>query len=434
MPPIEWPTSTTRPPSAATIVRASAKPSPVPSGLPLTLRSKIRDTSSGGTPLPWSSTSITAVAPAGTGTVDVTVTTAAGTSAPGPADTYTYGPTVTGIGPSTGPGSGGTSVTISGTALGEATSVAFGSAAASFTVNSPTSITAIAPSDAGVVDVRVTTPEGTTPARAVDRFTYIPAPSVGGLSPSSGLETGGTSVKVAGANFTGATSVKFGAANAASFVVNSSTAITVVAPAGTGVVDLTVTTPGGTSTLGAGDQFTYVALPPPTLTKVKPNRGTVAGGASVTLTGTNFTKATSVKFGAASAASFVVVSPTSITAVSPPQAAGKVDITVTTPSGTSPITAKDHFLYGPAVTGLSPAFGSHVGGTVVTVTGSGFVTGATGTLFKFGTAKGTAATCASTTTCTVTAPAHAVGPVDVIATVNKVAGPKNPATDTFTYE
>ena len=41
-------TSTTRPPSAAAIVRASASPSPVPSGRPLTLRSKIRDTSSGG--------------------------------------------------------------------------------------------------------------------------------------------------------------------------------------------------------------------------------------------------------------------------------------------------------------------------------------------------------------------------------------------------
>ena len=52
-------TSTTRPPSAAAIVRASAKPSPVPSGRPLTLRSKMRDTSSGGTPLPSSLTSIT---------------------------------------------------------------------------------------------------------------------------------------------------------------------------------------------------------------------------------------------------------------------------------------------------------------------------------------------------------------------------------------
>ena len=52
-------TSTTRPPSAAAIVRASASPSPVPSGRPLTLRSKIRDTSSGGTPLPSSLTSIT---------------------------------------------------------------------------------------------------------------------------------------------------------------------------------------------------------------------------------------------------------------------------------------------------------------------------------------------------------------------------------------
>jgi hypothetical protein len=51
--------STIRPPSAAAIVRASASPSPVPSGRPLTLRSKMRETSSAGTPSPSSSTSIT---------------------------------------------------------------------------------------------------------------------------------------------------------------------------------------------------------------------------------------------------------------------------------------------------------------------------------------------------------------------------------------
>ena len=67
-------------------------------------------------------TSITATAPAGTGTVDVRVTTAAGTSPVTSSDEYTYAaaPAVTGVSPVTGPASGGTVVTISGTNLAAA--------------------------------------------------------------------------------------------------------------------------------------------------------------------------------------------------------------------------------------------------------------------------------------------------------------------------
>jgi hypothetical protein len=62
---------------------------------------------------------------------------------------------------------------------------------------------------------------------------------------------------VTGTNFTGATAVRFGATAASSFTVNSATSITATSPPGTGTVDLTVTTPGGTSAIGSGDQFTY---------------------------------------------------------------------------------------------------------------------------------------------------------------------------------
>ena len=79
-----------------------------------------------------SATSITATSPAGTGTVDVTVTTVGGTSATSPADQFTYvaAPTVTSISPTSGPTGGGTSVTITGTNLGGASAVDFGSNAA----------------------------------------------------------------------------------------------------------------------------------------------------------------------------------------------------------------------------------------------------------------------------------------------------------------
>ena len=76
----------------------------------------------------------------------------------------------------------------------------------------------------------------------------------------------------------------------------SATSITATSPAGTGTVDVTVTTTGGTSATSAADQFTYVARADRHLDLA--DRGPTAGGTSVTITGTNFTGATAVKFGA----------------------------------------------------------------------------------------------------------------------------------------
>jgi hypothetical protein len=90
-------------------------------------------------------------------------------------------------------------------------------------------------------------------------FEYHPAPTVTRLSPTSGPEAGGTSVTITGTGFTDATAVKFGTTAATSFTVNSDTSITVTSPAGVGVVDVTVTTPGGTSAAAPVDKFTYIA-------------------------------------------------------------------------------------------------------------------------------------------------------------------------------
>ena len=83
-------------------------------------------------------------------------------------------PTVTGISPASGPAAGGTVVTITGTNFTGATSVSFGGASASFTVNSATSIIATSPAGTGTVDVVVTNSSGSSATSAADRFTYIP--------------------------------------------------------------------------------------------------------------------------------------------------------------------------------------------------------------------------------------------------------------------
>jgi hypothetical protein len=98
----------------------------------------------------------------------------------------------------------------------------------------------------------------------------------------------------------------------------------------------------------SGAEFTYNAdvLPPPTFTALSPNTGSIKGGTSVLISGTNLIEVSAVRFGAVPAASFVVQSENLISAVAPAGSApGPVDVTITTPAGTTPVTAADQFAY-----------------------------------------------------------------------------------------
>ncbi|MEV6336205.1 IPT/TIG domain-containing protein, partial [Nocardia vinacea] len=195
--------------------------------------------------------------------------------------------------------------------------------ATSFTVDSATQITAVAPAGTGTVQVTATTAGGTSNGVA---YTYVAVPTLTTVVPNVGPVTGGTTVVLTGTNLSGATAVSFGATPATSFTVDSATQITAVAPAGAaGTVQVTATTGGGTSN---GVAYTYVAVP--TLTTVIPNVGPVTGGTTVVLTGTGLAGATAVSFGATPATSFTVDSATQITAVAPAGAAGTVQVTATT--------------------------------------------------------------------------------------------------------
>ena len=79
------------------------------------------------------------------------------------------------------------------------------------------------------------------------------------------------------------------------------------------------------------DLWKYTLTLSPTITAFTPS--TASSGATVTITGTNFTGATAVSFGGIAAASFVVVNTTTITAVVGAGASGNVS--VTTPGGTA---------------------------------------------------------------------------------------------------
>ena len=79
--------------------------------------------------------------------------------------------------------------------------------------------------------------------------------TVTAVSPTSGTTAGGTTVTVTGSGFTGATKVAFGTVSAG-YTVVSSTRITAVSPAETsGLRNIFVTGPGGTSPAVTADQF-----------------------------------------------------------------------------------------------------------------------------------------------------------------------------------
>ncbi len=390
-----------------------------------------------------SSTSLTATAPAGVpGPVDVVVTTANGMSATTSADQFTYlapsAPTLSSLGTSTGTTAGGTSVSITGTHFQDVLGVFFGGVAATYTVNSTTSITATAPPQAaGTYDVTVSTYGGTSALSTSDRFavSVASAPTVSSLGTSSGSTAGGTSVSITGTNLTGATNVFFGDVPATSFTIVSSTSITAISPSlPAGTVDITVSTFAGSSVTSSADLFTFNAASAPTVTGLSASSGTTGGGTTVTITGTNLTAATAVNFGSVLAASFTVNSATSITAVSPPQASGTVDVTVVTLGGTSATSSSDHYTFNaassPAVTAVYPSSGSVAGGTVVTVIGSNF----TGTsAVSFGSVAATSFTVLSDGVLVATAPAEAAATVDVTLTTPTGTSSTSSA-DHFTFD
>ncbi|HJV49789.1 MAG TPA: S8 family serine peptidase, partial [Geothrix sp.] len=212
-------------------------------------------------------------------------------------------PAITGFNP--GVACTGSVVSISGAGLRFATAVAFNGKASNFTVISDTSITATVPVGATTGRVSVTTPGGI--GSTSTSFTVIPAPTVTGLSPSSGPV--GTLVTLTGTGFSDASAVTFNG-TAATFTLVSDGSITATVPAGATTGRVSVTTPGGTGSTSTS----FTVIPAPTVIALGPTTGPV--GTLVTLTGAGFSGATAVTFNG-TPASFTVISDVSITATVP---------------------------------------------------------------------------------------------------------------------
>jgi len=267
--------------------------------------------------------------------------------------TYVPAPTITSFTPTS--ALAGSTITITGTNLTNATAVTFGGVAAtSFVKVSSTVITAIVSSGGATGSVGITTPGGT--ASTLSDFTYIPpAPTITSFTPTSA--GAGATVVIKGTGFFNISSITIGGTEVTSFTIDSSTQIKAIVASGTtGKIVINNTSGSVTSTA----DFTFIQ--PPTISSFTPSSSVT--GLIVTITGTNLTGTSSVKFGGTNATSFTVLSSTQITATVGAGTTG--DVFVTTLGGTA---TKSGFTYigPPAILSFTPlATGS---GNTVTITG-----------------------------------------------------------------
>ena len=382
--------------------------------------------------------SLTVVVPAGTGTVNVTVsTTSGGPSAP-LTNGYTYNapPTVTAVSPNSGPQSGTNTVTVTGTGfVSGSTTVDFGSTAGTSVdvAGGGDSLTVVVPAGTGTVNVTVSTTSGGPSAPLTNGYTYNAPPTVTAVSPNSGPQSGTNTVTVTGTGFvSGSTTVDFGSTAGTSVdVAGGGDSLTVVVPAGTGTVNVTVSTTSGGPSAPLTNGYTYNA--PPTVTAVSPNSGPQSGTNTVTVTGTGFVSgSTTVDFGSTAGTSVDVAGGGDSLTVVVPAGTGTVNVTVSTTSGgpSAPLTNGYTYNAPPTVTAVSPNSGPQSGTNTVTVTGTGFVSGST--TVDFGSTAGTSVDVAGGgDSLTVVVPAG-TGTVNVTVSTTS-GGPSAPLTNGYTY-
>lgn len=207
-------------------------------------------------------------------------------------------------------------------------------------------------------------------------------PTISAIAPSSGSILGGTTLTINGTGFLAGASVNVGGASCAPVTLVSSTQITCVTPAGSlGAANVEVTNvdTGTTASTGA---FTYNAISTPTVGGTSPAGGLSTGGTILTISGTGFVDGATVTVGGSSCTNVTFVSSTNITCVSPAGSPStSADVTVTNPdTGTATQNSGFSYFSAPQIGGVSPASGPTEGGTTLTLTGTGFVNGATVTI------------------------------------------------------
>lgn len=202
------------------------------------------------------------------------------------------------------------------------------------------------------------------------------AVTVESLAPERGPLVGGTRIKVVGAGFVEGCTVEVDGASVPAELVSATELAFVTPPrinAGKAPVQVVV-----------GDQksepvfFEFARPEPPAIVSITPASGPLAGDTELVIAGLHFVDGAVVRVGDIpatvrfdAAIQLRVTTPPRITA-------GKVDVRVELPDGQSAV-AKDAFEYErarpPKIERVTPTRGPAIGGTVLTVEGTGFAPG-----------------------------------------------------------
>mgnify|MGYP000860389921 CR=1 FL=1 len=277
-----------------------------------------------------------------------------------------------------------------------------------------------------------------SPKVPADQFVYTTGPTVTQLSVQQGPPTGGTSVIISGTNFgalNGAPNTNCPSLNSVTFgglpvtsckFTAQPNQVVVTSPAHiSGFVDVTVFS-GSWSPAVPASRYNYQGVP--VITNLSPNFGPQGGGTTVMISGSGFftgsQQPSAVLFGG-NAAQFTMLSDTLIRATAPP-GTGIQQVKIIHPvSGTSEFRTEANYTYtvGPAIISLSPSHGPSSGGTVVTISGTGFAASA---IVKFGDIQ--AFTNQITETSIVAIAPAGAGIVNVSVTVNTNVTPTGPQT------
>jgi hypothetical protein len=241
---------------------------------------------------------------------------------------------------------------------------------------------------------------------------------------------------IKGTGFGQGATVKFGAASASSVVVVDAFTITCLTPAhAVGSVNVTVTNPDGQSaTLTNGYRYstTWVEPPsqeeelptspgsewsltdplPPTPTSVAPNSGSSVGGEPIVIIGTSFVQGATATIGGNALINPVVVNSKGIYGLTPAHAIGTVDVVITNPDSQTGTLTNAYTYTNPLaiVTSITPIIGPTVGGTTLTIQGTGFIDPV---IVTVGGLTATSPTVVNSQTVTAVTPAHAKGPAEV---------------------
>jgi uncharacterized repeat protein (TIGR03803 family) len=215
----------------------------------------------------------------------------------------------------------GKTVAILGQGFNGTTQVSFGGVPATFNNVSDTYMTAVVPQGAttGLVTVRTFLTSFNSDRK------FLVTPQVTSFTPTSGIV--GASVIINGVSLTQTAKVMMGG-KAATFTVNSDKQVTAVVPPGALTGNIGITTAGGIAS--SSTKFSVI----PSISGFTPTGGPV--GASVTIAGHSFSKATAVKFGGVAATSFQVINDAQVDALVPSGGlTGRISVTTVGGTGTS---------------------------------------------------------------------------------------------------